>query len=163
MRKVYHGSTTVIKYPLVNIGRDNLDFGKGFYVTDIRKQAKIWAEIKSRYELDGQAIINEYELDFDKAISEYRYMKFEKYDKEWLQFIISSRSGKKEWRKYDIIEGGVANDKVIDTVEAYIAGQIDEIKALGELAKHQPNNQICILKQAIIDKHLKYISSKIIK
>lgn len=163
MRKVYHGSTTVIKHPLVNIGRDNLDFGKGFYVTDIRKQAKIWAEIKSKYELDGQGIINEYELDFDKAISEYRYMKFDNYDKEWLQFIIASRSGKKEWRKYDIIEGGVANDKVIDTVEAYIAGQIDENKALGELAKHQPNNQICILKQAIIDKHLKHISSKIIK
>ena len=160
---LYHGSNTHIDVIDLQKGKKGKDFGKGFYVTDIRKQAKIWAEIKSKYELDGQGIINEYELDFDKAISEYRYMKFDNYDKEWLQFIIASRSGKKEWRKYDIIEGGVANDRVIDTVEAYIAGQIDENKALGELAKHQPNNQICILKQAIIDKHLKHISSKIIK
>ncbi len=35
MRKVFHGATNVVKSPLCNIGRDNLDFGKGFYVTDM--------------------------------------------------------------------------------------------------------------------------------
>ena len=33
--KVYHGSTQAVEYPLVGVGRENLDFGKGFYVTDI--------------------------------------------------------------------------------------------------------------------------------
>lgn len=33
--KVYHGSTQTVEYPLVGVGRENLDFGKGFYVTDI--------------------------------------------------------------------------------------------------------------------------------
>ena len=43
MRKVYHGATHIVESPLCHIGRDNLDFGKGFYVTDIRKQAINWA------------------------------------------------------------------------------------------------------------------------
>ena len=48
MRRVFHGSLEEITAPLVNVGRDNLDFGKGFYVTDIRRQARTWAEIKRR-------------------------------------------------------------------------------------------------------------------
>lgn len=159
MRKVYHGSTEVISNPLVHVGRENLDFGKGFYVTDIQKQAKTWAEVKSRYQMVAEGIINEYQFDFDNAIKEYRYKKFEKYDKEWLHFIVDSRDGKKVWHDYDIIEGGVANDRVIDTVEAYKAGQISEEMALRELAKHQPNNQICFLKQVVVDKYLKFRKS----
>lgn len=38
--KVYHGSTQVVKCPLAGIGRENLDFGKGFYVTGIYAQAE---------------------------------------------------------------------------------------------------------------------------
>ena len=163
MRTVYHGGIEVIPNPLVNVGRENLDFGKGFYVTDIRSQAKTWAEIKSAYHLDVVGIINQYSFEFDAAIGEFRYKKFEHYDREWLTFIVASRSGKKVWRDYDIIEGGVANDKVIDTVEAFIAGQIDEDKALGELSKHQPNNQIWILKQKIIDKYLVFEKSTKLK
>ncbi len=49
MRKVYHGAVQEIVSPLVHVGRDHLDFGKGFYVTDIRSQVKTWAELKSRY------------------------------------------------------------------------------------------------------------------
>ena len=47
MRKVFHGGIETIEQPLVHIGRDNLDFGKGFYVTDVLSQAKTWATTKS--------------------------------------------------------------------------------------------------------------------
>jgi hypothetical protein len=163
MRKVYHGAAQEITSPLVHVGRDNLDFGKGFYVTDIRTQARTWAVIKARYQMDGQAYINEYLFDFDNAIREFRYKKFERYDSEWLHFIVDSRDGLRVWKDYDIIEGGVANDRVIDTVEAFKAGQISEEKALRELSKHQPNNQICILKQEVADKYLKFQKSVITK
>lgn len=163
MRKVYHGAVQEITAPLVHVGRDNLDFGKGFYVTDIKNQAKIWSEIKSRYLMDATGYINEYLFDFENAIKEYRYKKFERYDSEWLHFIVSSCNGKKVWKDYDIIEGGVANDRVIDTVEAYKAGQISEENALRELAKHQPNNQICILKQEVVDKYLQFKKSRTVK
>lgn len=41
---VYHGGTDEIKSPLVHVGRPNLDFGPGFYITDLYLQAKEWAE-----------------------------------------------------------------------------------------------------------------------
>ena len=162
MRKVYHGASQEVSSPLVHVGRENLDIGKGFYVTDIRNQAKIWAEVKSRYLMDAKGYINEYLFDFDNAIKDFRYKKFEKYDREWLHFIVDSRDGLKVWKGFDIIEGGVANDRVIDTVEAFKAGQISEEKALIELSKHQPNNQICILKQEVVDKYLIFRKSIIV-
>jgi len=163
MRKVYHGAVQEIVSPLVHVGRDHLDFGKGFYVTDIRSQAKTWAELKSRYMMDAIGRINEYVFDFEHAINEFRYKKFEQYDAEWLHFIVDCRDGKKVWKGYDIIEGGVANDRVIDTVEAFKAGQISEENALRELAKHQPNNQICILKQEVVEKYLRFQKSVTVK
>ena len=156
MKRVYHGSIETIEQPLVHIGRDNLDFGKGFYVTDVLSQAKTWATTKSRYYLDMVGVINHYLFDYEKATEGFRYKKFEQYDAEWLHFIVDCRSGKTVWKDFDLIEGGVANDSVIDTVENFIAGLIEEGKALGLLARHRPNNQICILNQKIIDTCLKF-------
>ena len=42
---VYHGGTQRIEHPLVHLGRAGLDFGQGFYVTDIRQQAEDWADL----------------------------------------------------------------------------------------------------------------------
>ena len=51
----------------------------------------------------------------------------------------------------------MANDRVIDTVELYTIGILDKASALGKLSEHQPNHQICILNQAILDKYLKFV------
>lgn len=56
----------------------------------------------------------------------------------------------------DCIEGGIANDRVIDMVEGYIAGTVSAEYALLELSKHQPNHQICILNQQAIDECLHF-------
>lgn len=64
--------------------------------------------------------------------------------------------------KYDIVEGGVANDNVIDTVEDYENGIITAEQALGQLKYKAVNHQICILNQEIVDKYLTFISSTII-
>lgn len=40
---VYHGATQVVERPLCKLGRPNLDFGQGFYVTDIREKVAEWA------------------------------------------------------------------------------------------------------------------------
>lgn len=36
---VYHGSYCIIENPDISRSRDNLDFGKGFYLTEIKSQA----------------------------------------------------------------------------------------------------------------------------
>ena len=64
--------------------------------------------------------------------------------------------------QYDIVEGGVANDNVIDTVEDYENGIITAKQALGQLRYKKVNHQICILNQEIVDKYLTFISSETI-
>ena len=63
-------------------------------------------------------------------------------------------------KQYDMVEGGVANDNVIDTVEDYENGIITAEQALGQLIYKKVNHQICILNQEIIDKYLTFISSE---
>lgn len=152
---VYHGSTDIIKQPLAKAGRPDLDFGQGFYTTDILEQAKLWADRMHR-QRHLPAVVNLYEFDKEKAQRKYRYLQFKDYDLEWLDFIAACRTGNPLWKDYDCIEGGIANDRVIDTVEAYIAGNMDAEHALEELSKHRPNNQICIISQRLIDDCLKY-------
>lgn len=43
MMKLYHGSDIEVSRPLVNIGRKELDFGPGFYVTSLYEQSIKWA------------------------------------------------------------------------------------------------------------------------
>lgn len=81
---------------------------------------------------------------------------FKSYDEEWLEFIVANRSGENVADEYDYVEGGVANDRVVDTVNLYIAGLIELSSALRELSKHQPNNQMCILNQEILNRYLVY-------
>lgn len=40
---VYHGSTVKVTHPVAAACRPNLDFGRGFYLTDIREQVEKWA------------------------------------------------------------------------------------------------------------------------
>lgn len=152
---VYHGGTEKIENPICKFGRKNLDFGQGFYVTDIRNQAVTWANNVSRNR-KKTAILNRYRLYKENILQEARYKIFKAYDEEWLEFIVGNRTGQELALNYDYVEGGVANDRVVDTVNLYIAGLMDLSIALRELSKHQPNNQICILKQDLINKYLIY-------
>lgn len=156
--RVYHGSTTVIDQPIAAAGRQRLDFGQGFYVTDIKKQADSWAERMQRIR-EEPGVVNVYELDMEKVKANYRYYHFMHYDNEWLQFIVANRVGRKDVEHYDVIEGGVANDRVIDTVEAYMANMMPLETALRELSKHQPNNQLCIASQKVIDECMTFVES----
>lgn len=163
MMKVFHGSTTIVDTPLVSFGRDNLDFGKGFYVTTLQKQAEEWSKTVTRLRPRSIPIVNTYELDMPAILSsDYKILEFKEYNEEWLDFIVTNRSGEESWKGFDIIIGGIANDRVFDTIENYMAGQIDKQTALGRLKYHLPNNQICILNQDIINKHLSFIGHETI-
>ena len=156
--KVYHGSTGMIDSPLVNVGRRNLDFGQGFYITDLKQQAIAWA---TRPVNQGQKkYLNIYELDIEDIYqSKYHILIFNNYGRDWLDFVVANRKGQELWKKYDLIEGGIANDRVFNTVELYAANLITAEEALQRLRYHKPNNQICIINQEIIDQHLHFIES----
>jgi len=152
---VYHGGTESITLPRTDAGRKNLDFGQGFYLTDMRSQAVDWAKHVSDRRKQP-AVLNVYSLDSEAILNNYRCKFFPEYDGEWLDFIVESRNGKEPWRAYDYIEGGVANDRVIDSINLYMADLMSREMVLKKLSEHRPNNQMCILNQEIIDKYLNY-------
>jgi hypothetical protein len=81
---------------------------------------------------------------------------------EWLNYVIDCRRGGELQLQYDVIEGGVANDNVIDTVEDYENGIITAEQALGQLIYKKVNHQICIRSQVVIDTCLKFIGAEIL-
>ncbi len=157
---LYHGSSAEIKFPLTTVGRKELDFGPGFYLTSIKQQAERWAKRVCVIRGLNTPVLSIYSLDDSNFLYSLRRLSFASYDRLWLDFIVASRRGEEPWRKYDIIEGGVANDQVIDTVEDYYAGRLTVEQALGELRFAHPTHQMCISNQDVIDKCLTFLSSE---
>ena len=165
MITLFHGSYVAVSTPLVKLGRKKVDFGQGFYLTKLRQQAESWAEtIAERKRRSAEPTLSTYSFDYDAAKSDnYRIKIFERYNLEWLEYVVDCRKGGMMQHQYDIVEGGVANDNVIDTVEDYENGIITAEQALGQLRYKEVNHQICILNQDIVDKYLSFISSETIK
>ena len=108
--------------------------------------------------------LNIYELDFDAvANGSYKYLHLNEYNAEWLNFVISNRKGGYDWKQFDIVEGGIANDRIFNTIELYSSGLISENEALQRLVYEKPNNQICIHNQDIIENHLTFVEAREIK
>jgi len=143
--KVYHGSYTAIEK--INLSRCEVgkDFGQGFYVTNLCKQAEIWATRKGKTKRTTGVVT---EFDFDENIPEVMeltVLKFEGYNEEWLDFVVLNRknnSPKHQAHDYDIVEGPVADDIVTEQIKDYIAGIITKEKFLNDLV-YNPSHQIC--------------------
>lgn len=137
--KLYHGSWLEVSAPYLEHSRSDVDFGKGFYTTPLREQAVKWC---GKFKRRGkQGIVTSYEFD-EHTCNNLKILKFPSYSEEWLDFILNCRS-KKDTSDYDIVMGGVANDKVFNTVELYFDNLIDKSEALKRLKYEKPNMQIC--------------------
>ena len=88
---------------------------------------------------------------------------FDAYNKEWLEFVTKSRLGERPWIGYDYIEGGVADDRVVNTIRLYMGGYISDEDALNRLKYFKPTNQICLLNQKITDRYLTFVESRSLK
>ena len=157
---LYHGSYMAVPSPLTGVGRRELDFGPGFYVTRLREQAERWARRVCVVRAVNTPTISLYHYDDNMLPEGTACLRLDSYDLRWLDFITASRRGEEPWRGYDVIEGGVANDKVIDTVEDYFAGRITADQALGQLRFATPTHQMCILSQKVVDLCLHFDGSE---
>ena len=126
---LYHGSFLEIAKPDLVHSRPNVDFGRGFYVTPLYEQAAKWCGKFKRRGKDG-------------IISRYEYDESRESELKTLDFILNCRSGK-DSTDYDLVVGGVANDKVFNTVELFFDGLIDKTEAINRLRYEKPNLQIC--------------------
>jgi len=143
---VFHGSYTAVNEIDLTKGRSNLDFGKGFYVTNIRSQAEYWAERTGRFHKTN-GIVSEFEF-YENAFEhfELKVLRFSDYTEQWLDFVVLNRDPLSPIpaHDYDIVEGPVANDDVNDRIDDYLAGLVPKAKFLNELAHHRPTHQICL-------------------
>ncbi len=153
--RLYHSSYVSVTKPDTNHSRDYLDFGKGFYLTSIHEQAVRYAQRFLRRQKD--AWLNTYEFTFQP--SEWNILSLENYNKEWLDFVANCRAGKDE-TNFDLVMGGIANDKVIQTLDRYFTGELSEDDTLGLLKYEKPNIQYCIRSQRMLNECLKHIESK---
>ena len=152
---LYHSSDVSVIRPDIIHSRDYRDFGKGFYLTSIHIQAVRYAQRFLRRQ--REAWLNTYEFNFNP--SGWKILNFSKYDKNWLDFVANCRAGK-DITDFDLIIGGIANDKVIQTLDRYFDGELSEIETLGLLKYEKPNVQYCIRSQRMLDECLKHIESK---
>lgn len=144
---LYHGSYIEIQRPELSFSRDNVDFGKGFYTTPIYEQAVKWCGKFIRRNKNG--VVSRYEFD-DNAFEKLKVLNFDTYSEEWLDFILVCRQGKDN-TDYDIVIGGVADDKVFNTVELYFDNLIDKEEAIKRLKYEKPNLQVCLRTQKAIE------------
>ena len=105
---MYHGSYLQVDKPLVDVGRRNLDFGRGFYLTNLQSQAEKWAfVVGGRYNDKDEGIVNVYHFD-EQLFAKYKVLSFARYDLDWLDFVVANRHGEDAAKGYDAVEGGVA-------------------------------------------------------
>ncbi|MDR2670595.1 MAG: DUF3990 domain-containing protein [Oscillospiraceae bacterium] len=157
---LYHGSYTAVEKPDVSLSREKTDFGKGFYLTPLEDQAIRWAE---RFkEEHGMGVVSSYsflEKVGEKLSVDVRVLEFNTHTQKWLQFITDCRLGKTV-PEYDLIIGGVANDKVIQTVQLYFQEVISARDAIRRLRYNKPNFQYCFKTQAVIDQYIKFMEAR---
>lgn len=154
--KLYHSSNVVVQQPDTNHSRKFLDFGCGFYLTSIYDQAVRYAQ---RFKRRGQqAWLNAYEFTLDNE-TQWKIIRFEAYDAQWLDFVAQCRDGK-EVGDYDMVIGGIANDRVILTLDRYFANEISQEEALGLLRFEKPNIQYCIRSERMLQACLTYVESE---
>lgn len=153
---VYHGSAEIVKNPDVKHSYRALDFGMGFYVTTVREQAEKWARRKAAILGKDIAIMNVYQM--DKDVREFVVKSFDENLMEWIDFVCKCRDGEKDYLKYDLIFGKVANDKVFRVVDMYHTGIWDKERAIREIKVYPSYDQIAFISQRAIDRLLVFES-----
>ena len=147
--KIYHGSYTPIGEIDLEKCLPQKDFGRGFYVTKFRHHAENWAKIiGAKHKTQGYVTEFEYtESPFAKSICKIKH--FDAYNEEWLDFVVANRINERTEaaHDFDIVEGPVADDKIQNRINSYLAGDISKPDFLKQLTYHETTHQICFCTQ----------------
>lgn len=132
---LYHGSNVKIDSINLAMCRPYKDFGRGFYLTEIKTQAENMATRVSRI-YGGNPILNSFEIDDDFKTNSFLNIKDfgSVVSEEWAKFVMNNRSKLfDDWKsdlcnkdnKYDIVIGPVADDNMVLLFRQYEKELID--------------------------------------
>ena len=119
---LYHGTNTDFDRIDFRKCKPNKDFGRGFYITDIKQQALEMAVRRTSFEEKGSPVVQEYE--FDESLLSSKDLKvkiFKGISNEWAEFIIVNRKAKgKRVHDFDIVIGPIADDSVVFQINLFM-------------------------------------------
>ncbi|MDR1953848.1 MAG: DUF3990 domain-containing protein [Clostridiales Family XIII bacterium] len=131
---LYHGSNANVTDIDLARCRPYKDFGRGFYLTDIREQAVQMARRVVRL-YGGSPWVSAFNLDEMAFITdEIKILTFDKPNKDWALFVLNNRDRHfknftdslcNQDNKYDIVSGSVANDDIAYLFRTFTGGLID--------------------------------------
>lgn len=166
--QVYHGSDHIIQTPVYLGGKDDNDYGNGFYTTEYEDRAKSWAALNGD---PSHSIVNKYELD----MSDLKVLNLADFGVlAWIAEVVSNRGTSQETAEilgkklvemykvdtslYDIIKGYRADDSYTQVIEAFLLNQINIVEVERLFYKGSLGNQI-FLKSEKAFSQIKWLGS----
>ena len=156
--RVYHGSLVVVEKPEIRVSDRYLDFGYGFYTTMNKEQAIKWTAKQKNRKGTDLGYVSMYDFDIEKAESKLKIIRFDKADKEWLDFVSVNRKGQCQ-DVYDLVIGPVADDGVYEVVRLYEIGVYDLEETLKRLKVEELYNQVLFHTEKALT-YLKFIGTE---
>ena len=139
MIHLFHGTNVVFDAIDPLKGRRGTDFGQGFYLTPNQESAKRMAQ-RVATRKGGDAVVMHYGID-ESCLSNggLAVRRFPVIDLSWLRFIVANRynvlsaAEHNLERRFDVVHGLVADDKVVQILDDLRNEMISEEEALAKL------------------------------
>ncbi|MDR0566449.1 MAG: DUF3990 domain-containing protein, partial [Prevotellaceae bacterium] len=139
--ELFHGSNISVPKPELLDSLRGLDFGRGFYATSNREQAKRFTENVVRRKKWGERTVTIYEVNEIELFDACSLLKFGSADEKWLDFVVQNRTLSYKGKAYDVIAGPVANDAVFNVIDLYLDGILDKKETIKRLKIRELFNQ----------------------
>lgn len=152
--RLYHGTNTDFQCISLSKCKPNKDFGRGFYLTDVRQQAQAMAVRRCEFEETGTPVVQVYEFDKSLLINgELQVKIFPQVSKEWAEFILMNRKSRgRRMHDYDVVVGPVADDGVVYQLNLYMQRLITLDALVKELTFRKLNRQYFFGTERAIEK-----------
>lgn len=144
MITLYHGSNVSIEKIDLTRSHPDKDFGKGYYLTDIRTQAEAMSIRRVHIAGEGEPTLTVYSFDESQLHSpELRVKVFDEPTEEWALFVLSNREASLTGytHDYDIVIGPIADDGVAFQLDRYTRHMITLATLVEELTYRKLNRQ----------------------
>jgi hypothetical protein len=144
--QVFHGSD--VKIEKIDLAKSEFfkDFGRGFYVTNIREHAyQRAADVANRHKSDKPVVTEFNYAETYPVTVGMNIKKFETVSKEWGEFIMLNRNRRISHpaHTFDIVEGPIANDRMVVQIRLYEQGKFSIEELIEKLTYIEPTHQIC--------------------
>ena len=155
---LFHGSSQIVRTPLILNPNRTLDYGAGFYTTTSEQQAHDWA--LRRITGNKTGYVNVYEFDETAAASVLKRLNFSNPPEEdWVGFVYANRNQRGFTHDNDLVYGPVANDRVYAAFALFEQGLLNKQELIVELKTYTLIDQMVFHTEVSLN-YLKFIEAK---